>query len=340
MIARERVQAALSCTEPDRMPYCETGVDRAFASRLLGWGDSGAQTANLEQNVYTVQEAVEVADSLQLDNLCYVLRAPIYARKETGRDGRLFYGEGLIRDRTDLKEMKLPDPGDNALYAEAEKFVEGKGDRSLWLVTRLGIFPTMASMGLERFSLALFDDRQMVEDILDRYCNWFAEVAERVCRMGFDVLVTTDDIAFKTGPFFSPETFADIVLPRFKMAAAAISLPWIFHSDGDVTPFIEEFISLGVAGLHPNEEGAMDIRAVKQKFGDRLCLLGNVDLNLLGLSDPETVGLTVRELIRDVGPGGGYILTSGNSITGYLRAENVLAMRDAVHKYGQYPIRL
>ena len=75
----------------------------------------------------------------------------------------------------------------------------------------------------------------------------------------------------------------------------SIKLPWIYHSDGNITPFIEDFINLGVAGLHPNEEGAMDIRAVKRLYGGRVCLLGNVDLNLLALSDPETVDRTVHD---------------------------------------------
>ena len=43
-------------------------------------------------------------------------------------------------------------------------------------------------------------------------------------------------------------------------------------------------------------------------------------------------------LIRDVGPGGGYIVTSGNSLAGYLKPENVLALSRAVQKYGKYPM--
>ena len=118
-----------------------------------------------------------------------------------------------------------------------------------------------------------------------------------------------------------------------------ISLPWIIHSDGNVLPFVEDLLSVGIAGLHPNEKGAMDIRAMKRTYGDRLCLLGNVDLNLLGMGSPEAVELEVRELIGDLAPGGGYIVTSGNSLAGYLLPENVLALSRAVQTHGQYPIR-
>jgi uroporphyrinogen decarboxylase len=103
-------------------------------------------------------------------------------------------------------------------------------------------------------------------------------------------------------------------------------------------PFLDDLLSLGIAGMHPFEKGAMDIRAIKRDYGDRICLLGNVDLNLLGMGPPEDVDREVRELIRDVGPGGGYIVTSGNSLAAYLKPENVIALSEAVQKYGRYPL--
>jgi len=331
------VLAALSGKEPDRIPYCELGIDRALAQRLMGWGQPESQAANLEANIYTVDEAKAIASLLQKDNICYVLRAPVYAHKMPGEDGRLFYGEGMIKTEADLSLLQLPDPYDDTLYAEAEEFARQKGEYSAWLVTRIGIFPTWLGMGMENFCLALYENRPFVETVLDRYCDWVTVVAERVCQLGFDVFVSTDDVAFKTGPFFSPAVFRDLVLPRYQRVAEKITIPWIVHSDGNVMPFVDDLIGLGIAGLHPIEKGAMDIRAVKRGYGDRICLLGNVDLNILGLGTPEDVDRKVRDLIRDVGPGGGYIVTSGNSLAGYLRPENVLALAEAVQKYGRYP---
>lgn len=338
MTSRMRVLTALNRKEPDRIPYCELGVDRPLAQRLMGWGAPVSQATNLEANAYTADEAKALAAFLHLDNISYVLRAPVYAKKEAGQDGRLFYGEGMIKSEADLPLLQLPDPHDDALYAEAERFVQQKGDYAAWFVTRIGIFPTMLSLGTENFCLALYDNRPFIETVLDRYCDWIAVVAERVCQLGFDVFASTDDMAFNTAPFFSPKVFRDLVIPRYRRAARKITLPWVIHSDGNVLPFVDDLLSVGIAGLHPNEKGAMDIRAMKRQYGDRLCLLGNVDLNLLGMGSPDAVDKEVRELIRDVGPGGGYIVTSGNSLAGYLLPENVLALSKAVQKYGKYPI--
>ncbi|MBI4572894.1 MAG: hypothetical protein HY713_06365 [candidate division NC10 bacterium] len=338
MTSRERVLTALNRKEPDRVPYCELGIDRALAQRLMGWGQPTTQASNLEANVYTVNEAKALAAFLHLDNICFVLRAPVYAKKEAGQDGRLFYGEGLIKSEADLPSLQLPDPYDDSLYAGAEAFVRQKGEYAAWFVTRIGIFPTMLSLGTENFCLALFDNRPFIETVLDLYCDWIAVVAERICGLGFDVFASTDDMAFNTAPFFSPSVFRELVLPRYHRVAKKITLPWIIHSDGNMLPFVGDLLSLGIAGLHPIEKGAMDIRAMKRTYGDRLCVLGNVDLNLLGMGSPDAVDQEVRELIRDVAPGGGYIVTSGNSLAGYLLPENVLALSGAVQRYGRYPL--
>jgi uroporphyrinogen decarboxylase len=340
MTSRERVWTALQRKEPDRVPYCELGIDRALAQRLMGWGEPQTQAANLEGNAYTVEESKVLAAFLALDNISYVLRAPVYAHKEAGRDGRLFYGEGRIKSNADLGLVEFPDPYDESLYAGAEAFVRQKEQYSAWFVTRIGIFPTMLSMGTETFCLALYDNRPFVEELLDRYVDWIVVVAERVCRMGFDVFASTDDMAFNTAPFFSPAVFRDLVLPRYRRAAERITLPWIIHSDGNIVPFMDDLIGIGVIGFHPNEKGAVDIREMKRAYGARVCLLGNVDLNLLGMGAPEAVEKEVHNLILDVGPGGGYIVTSGNSLAGYLLPENVLALSRAVQKYGRYPIAL
>ena len=92
MNSRERVLAALNRQEPDRVPYCELAVDRALAQVLMGWGEPEGQAANLEANTYSVDEARALAAALRMDNLAYVLRAPVYAHKVAGLDGRLFYG--------------------------------------------------------------------------------------------------------------------------------------------------------------------------------------------------------------------------------------------------------
>jgi uroporphyrinogen decarboxylase len=338
MNSRERVLAALQGREPDRVPYCEMHIDRAIGSRLLGWEERIA--LDLEDNEFSVDEAKELAKFLGKDNITYAMRAPVYAEMGVGLDGRVFYGHGLIHSAADLDLVRFPDPNDDSIYEGAAAFVREKEDYSAWFVTRIGIFQTMMSLGIEGFSMALYDDLPLVERLFDKYVDWIEVVAERVSGMGFDAFLTADDMAMKTAPFFSPKVFRDLVLPRYQRAARKISLPWLLHSDGNVAPFLEGLVGAGVKAAHPMEPGAMDIRQIKAEFGSRLCLLGNVDVNMLTLGTPEEVDREVHGLIRDIAPGGGYILSSGNSLTSYCEPANVVAMTDAVKKYGTYPIEL
>jgi uroporphyrinogen decarboxylase len=92
-------------------------------------------------------------------------------------------------------------------------------------------------------------------------------------------------------------------------------------------------------GLHPIQPAAMDIKQIKAKYGNRVCILGNIDLDYtLTLGTPDEVDKEVRERIAVAGPGGGYIVTSANSLTDYCKTENVWAMARAIKKYGKYPL--
>jgi uroporphyrinogen decarboxylase len=81
----------------------------------------------------------------------------------------------------------------------------------------------------------------------------------------------------------------------------------------------------------------MDIAEVKKRYGGRICLMGNIDLHYtLTRGTPEETEAEVKRRIEEVGPGGGYILASANSLTAYCKPENVLAMNRALLKYGAY----
>ncbi len=83
----------------------------------------------------------------------------------------------------------------------------------------------------------------------------------------------------------------------------------------------------------------MNITEVKKTYGDRIALIGNVDLGyILTRGTPQEVRDEVRSLIMRLGPGGGYLMSSANSITNYVPLENYKALLEATFEYGRYPI--
>lgn len=341
MNSRERLMADLRREIPDRVPYLELGVDQSLAQQLMGWSKSGSATGgSLRKNLYTVDEARAISRKLGLDNIGFLLRAPDVAIMGTGKDGRTFPVDGRIKSEADLELIQLPDPTKDELYAEAEAFLKGRKEFACCLITRAGLTQTYLSMGMDTFFIALLENRPMVEKIMDIYFDWTCVMAERVSQMGFDFFFTTDDFAFKTGLFFSPALFQELLVPRYRRLKSKLTIPWALHSDGNIEAVLDILIEIGVVATHPNEKGAVDIRAIKRAYGNRHCVMGNVDLRILGDGTPEQTEEEVRDLIRDLAPGGGYIISSGNSLASYLKPECVLAMSRAIQKHGVYPIKL
>lgn len=73
-------------------------------------------------------------------------------------------------------------------------------------------------------------------------------------------------------------------------------------------------------------DGTTDIFAAKEVLRNHLCLAGDVHPALLSLGKPEEVEAYCKRLIDEVGPDGGFILSSGCEIPAAVKAENMRAM--------------
>jgi len=186
----------------------------------------------------------------------------------------------------------------------------------------------------------VIENPEFVIEVLERYTAWTKIVLKRICEIGFDFLWICDDIAYKTGPMISPKMYREMFLPHLKGVADVITIPWLYHSDGNLLPLMEDWLSLGQSAINPIEPQAMDINYVKETYGDRVCVVGNIDVHLLAQGTPKQVEAEVKKRICDLAPGGGYILSSGNSIPSYVKPENLLAMSETFKKYRDYPISI
>ncbi len=323
MTSRERVLTALAGGQPDRVPFVDT-MDAQMQAQVM-------QKTDIDQK--------DLADFMGFDALMLNLYPPFFvsrARQDSGID---FISQPAIQTRKDLDQAIFP-VIDQAFLAQAERFVDRYQHTgyALCLVTRMGCSGILNSMGIDGFSYALADDPQLIDLLFDRYADWVCELLDRTQDMGFDLVKFADDIAYKSGPMFSPTVFRQVFMPRMKRVASHTRLPWIYHSDGNLLPVFEDLLSLGMQAINPIEPGAMDIFEVKKTYGHRVCLHGNIDLHYtLTRGTPQEVEAEVKEKIEQIGAGGGYIIASANSITDYCKLENVLAMRDAIRTYGAYP---
>lgn len=342
MTSRERVLTALKLGKPDRVPWVESSVHNALTEKLLGRGNFEKATVTQRFSAPGLRIPPEVLEVIALDNLTFSIAPPRFVKSRL-YEGMDMISDGQIKTEADLEKAKLPDPRDESFYAPAREFIarcrndRALSDKALGVTLRVGISNSYLSMGMEHFSLMLYDNPQFVLRVVDIFNDWCCQVAEKVSELGFDFMIVPEDLAWKSAPLFSPEVIRAFFLPRMRRFAERVGIPWIYHSDGNIMPIIEDLLSLGMNGLANIEPGAMDIGQLKRDYGHRVCLMGNIDLHYtLTRGTPEETEAEVRQRIEEIGPGGGYILASSNGLTSYCKPENVMAMNDALLQYGHY----
>jgi len=322
MTSKERVLCALKRGTPDRVPFAESTINRQILGILFG-----------EQSA---ADPVYVAERLGIDVLAFRFFPPLCVNTIRLPDGRTWQTGGKLHTRDDLEILEsLKDPTDPALYVDLENLVRrNDGRRAIVGRTRLGLSPMLMSMDLEGFSLALADDPEIVVRILKRYAQWSAVAIHEMIKRGADLIWCYDDFAHHTGPMMSPGIFRSMILPCLMETAQSISVPWIYHSDGDLRLVLKDLLTLGMSGLHPLEPECMSLKELKRQFGRQVCLVGNVSVDILSRGTTEQTRREVQRCLRDGSPGGGYMITSSNSVPSYAIPENVLAMADEIRKAG------
>lgn len=255
---------------------------------------------------------------------------------------------GTIERREDLENYPWPDPS-----AVVETFMVYYGAVSRLLPERMAFIPLTPGgvfenvtwlMGFAPFSRALYRDRALVRELFERV----GRVLEELCKAAAEcervgALTMGDDMGFRSGPMISPNALRELVLPWQKRCADAVhrcGKPFILHSCGNLKVIMEDLISyVGIDAKHSFEDAAYPVTEYKELYGDRIALLGGVDMDKLARMPTDLFVEYVKEVLRKCAPGGGYALGCGNSVANYVKLENYLAMLEVGRKYGRYPIR-
>lgn len=186
-------------------------------------------------------------------------------------------------------------------------------------------------LGMEDYMCYCMTDPELVAQLAEKIMKFELERAKIFLDNGAEAILITDDIAFNTGLLLPPETMKMVAYPYYKMVIDGIKehkdVPVIFHSDGYLFDEIEEIINCGFDAIQSLQPSAgMDIAKIKETYGDRICLMGNVDLNyLLPFGEPEEVREEVKKLAETAGPEG-FVLTTCNILTDAVKVENAKAM--------------
>jgi uroporphyrinogen decarboxylase len=260
----------------------------------------------------------------------------------TRADGRSFMNEhvGPITNWHEFEAYPWPDP--ERVSTRSLEWYEKNLPDDMCIIGSGG-FAHFAEyltwlMGYETLCYALYDQRDLVQAISERLYAMFRVM---LCRMlEFDrvkIIWGSDDMGFKTGTLISPDDLRKFVLPGHKLMATMshqAGKPYLLHSCGKLDAIMEDLIQdVGIDAYHSFEDTIVDVTCMKERYGDRLALLGGIDVDFMCRATPNQVRERVRDTLVKCMPGGGYCLGTGNSVTNYIPLNNYLTMLDEGRRF-------
>ena len=344
MNSRDRVLTALNHQAPDRAP-------RNFWAEPPTW-------KRLFQHLGHEDKERLLVD-LEIDVRLLEVPGPPEKRLENNTSSELwqnFWGErytyrstpwgpmredtaGALADATtfdDLLNFSWPSPDDFDYSVLPEQCERWSGRALLYGFADIWQRPALVR-SLQNMFVDMVDRPDWAHFLSRKFTDFYKEDYTRAAEMTkgrIDLFLLISDLGSQRGPLISKRMFQEFVAPYIKEMCGLIhglGAKALFHSCGNIRPFIPELIALGVDILDPIQPvGDMVPETLKSEFGDRLCFHGGIDMQkLLPLGTPEEVQIEVKRYEEVLGKDGGYILAPAHLFQPDVPPENILAV------YGQ-----
>ena len=358
MTGRERYLGALHGAAIDRVPLHEMHWNKAFVEQVLGTPLSPYHNADDE---VAVARATGV-DMVWTVPLGFTGVATIQLHGDTSEEFVDEWGTSwgtnaqswpaawsngdVVNSREDWKRLRIPDPNLPVRFEQPRRFVELAGGEFAVVGGVRGPFSAAWMLaGLINMSTWLYDDPELLSDMLTVMSRWNTQLALGLVACGVDAILIHDDWGMNKSTFISPDDWRELVFPCMTAEVetiAATGVPVMLHSDGNLNALMEDIVRLPICALNPlQRSAAMNLVDTKRRYGDRLCLVGNVDATqTLPNGSPDDVEREVLECLRDAAPGGRYILAPDHSYHAGVPAANTWRALQACQKYGTYPLQL
>jgi len=289
MRPRERFITALELGVPDEVPAFE--LEFQLTQELLGkefvalgdWRE--LPKAEREANIdYTADLYLQIAEAMEYSAIMVVQpRGDLVSKYEVVR---------RIRERCGGKYFVLIHDGGTYYIPDGDELAE--------------------------FCFRIADDPDAVKREADGMVDAAIERAKVAVDYGVEAIAECCDYCFNAGPFLSPDMFAEFVTPyltRLMAAYRELGLYTINHTDGDIRPILDQLVGCGAHALHSLDPMAgVDIAEVKRLYGDKICLIGNVNCALMQTGTDEEIAESAEYAITSGKPGGGYVFSLSNVV--------------------------
>ena len=352
----ERLLSAFKREPVDRVPNFEVLYEDGHVEKFLGkpagntlayGGDpaKGVVDPDVVRPMYP-DDYIDLCNIIGQDAMVFEggLWTPFMREDKNGKLVQV--ADRSIKTRKDFEALTLNSDrqiNDSVKYVKEYKEAVKRRNSKIGVSCLYGCIsqtPYEFMIGMNDFMMMVYEDRDLVEDILEISTEHYVKMTKALVEAGVDFIWPADDVAFKTGLFIPPKIMREMWIPRMARImepAVNAGVPVMFHSDGKIDDIVEDLIEMGVNCLNPMDPYGIDYREYKKRYGDRLCLSGNVDIEFpLSKGTPEDVDADVKKHMEILKPGYGYVATCSHSIVNYIPHENVIAYINAIHEYGIY----
>ena len=194
--------------------------------------------------------------------------------------------------------------------------------------------------GMDTFMIDMVANVEFAEALMDCITDIRVGMARRYAEAGLDILQLGDDVATQLDMMIDPELWRALIKPRLARVVRAAKatnpdLLLFYHGDGNMMQVVPDIVELGIDVLNPVQPECMDPVEVKRRFGDRLALWGTLGTQTtLPFGSVAEVRETCRRLIREVGKGGGLLLSPTHVVEPEVPIENLVAFIETVKEVG------
>lgn len=235
-----------------------------------------------------------------------------------------------------------PNPGsEDEVFRLIDAVRERSGDRYFLMLHGDATFGIPDGHGMLDFSCRLADEPDKVKQdaarMVDHALAWGQRLREHG---GLDGFALCSDYCLNVGPFLSPQQFGEFVTPylaRLIAGQRAMGFYTIKHTDGNIMPILDQLVEAGPHALHSlDPQGGVDLADVKRRFGDRVCLIGNVNCGLMDTGTDDEVRESARYALRHGMPGGGYVFSTSNCVYTGMALSRYETILDVWRREGNY----
>ncbi|MBD3184385.1 hypothetical protein GF312_19025 [Candidatus Poribacteria bacterium] len=248
--------------------------------------------------------------------------------------------EGLQEQIDRVEEQPLGDPQDSQWEFVHHAVKKMKDTHFILLMCGDLGFPTFGPTEEDGW-INLLMEPEICKKIAELQGRRLVHQVKFQAQLGVDGIMPCGDLGSSTGLLASPEIYREMVYPWHKAHAEEAhkyGLKILKHCCGHTWPVIEELAEVYDAYEGIQASGGMDIKALKERVGHKLCLWGGIWHEKIISGTTEDIRSDARYAFTHAAPGGGYIMGSTHSLAVGAKRENILEMKRCRDQWGKYPI--